>query len=125
MEEDDGDDGSRVLARVRTNLDARAREGAVGTRGGESETRALFAVSSSTRRRGDDEGDAKEAAFVVAKRLRRWRDARDARFEVARVDAGEQAIEEDARWRRSGGGGGLGVRATGRVRAWLAGGAAT
>ena len=123
VEEDDGDDGSeRVLARVRTNLDARARRGAVGTRGGESETRALFAVSSSTRRR---EVTTRETRVRAPLRFRLGVDAAgraDARFEVARVDAGERAIEEDAQWRRSGGGGGLGVRATGRVRAWLASG---
>ena len=98
VEEDDGDDGSeRALARVRTNLDARARRGAVGTRGGESETRALFAVSSSTRRR---EVTTRETRVRAPLRFRLGVDAvgrADARFEVARVDAGERAIEEDAR----------------------------
>ena len=88
VEEDDGDDGSEsVLARVRTNLDACARRGAVGTRGGESETRALFAVSSSTRRR---EVTTRETRVRAPLRFRLGVDAAgraDARFEVARVDA--------------------------------------
>lgn len=118
---DDDDGFERVLARVRTNLDASARRGALGTEEGEGETCFASMMSSRRRRR---EVTTRETQVRAPLRFRLGVDAAgraDARFDVVRVDAGERAIEEDERWCARGGGA-RGAGAMRRVGAWLASG---